>query len=128
MIPRTLTQAWYDMVMSYYEFCRHHRTYDGHCKCFVSGCNKPGLYEGGDDRYRGGMCAEHADMPGAYRDYLRGIIARAQAFLGDHCRQFNVSTIKQVIEPCRSKSLDTINVHQDGTIELVYTDGYIDRD
>lgn len=73
------------------------------------------------------MCAEHADMPRAYREYLRGIISRAQAFLGDHCHQFNVSDIKQVIEPCRSKSLDTINVYEDGAVELVYTDGYIDR-
>lgn len=114
------------MIMSYYEYCRYHRAYDGHCKCFVSGCNKPGLYEGGDARYHCGMCAEHADMPRSYRIYLRDIITKAQRYLGDNCREYNISDTKQVITPCRSKTLDTINVNVDGTVELVYTDGFID--
>lgn len=44
--------------------------YDGNIKCIVYGCNKPGLYEGGDSRCYCPMCAEHADMAGRYLYYL----------------------------------------------------------
>lgn len=35
-------------------------------KCFVRGCSNPGYYEGGDSRYRCGMCEEHAGMKSRY--------------------------------------------------------------
>ena len=49
---------------SYEEFLERNKTYSG--KCFVHGCTKPGLYEGGDSRFYCGMCEDHAKMKNKY--------------------------------------------------------------
>ena len=49
-------------VPTYEEWLRSHERYDGSCKCFIPGCDRPGLYEGGDARFTCPMCAEHAGL------------------------------------------------------------------
>ena len=40
-------------------------------KCFVAGCNKPAEFEGGDDRFRCGMCEEHSGIKDSYDIYMK---------------------------------------------------------
>lgn len=55
------------------DFHKKHKKYDGNPKCFISGCDKPGYYEGGDARFYCGMCAEHVGLPDRYLRYLKDI-------------------------------------------------------
>lgn len=41
------------------------------CKCGVYGCDKPGLYEGGDSRCWFPACEEHAYMKQRYLHYCK---------------------------------------------------------
>lgn len=60
---------------SYEEFLERNKVpkYNGN-KCFVHGCTKPGLYEGGDARFYCGMCEEHAGMKEQYIRELESIL------------------------------------------------------
>lgn len=56
-------------IMTYEDFLKSKVKYHN-TKCMVYGCNKDGLYEGGDARCWCPMCEEHADMERNYRFYL----------------------------------------------------------
>lgn len=60
---------------SYEEFLERNKVpdYNGK-KCFVLGCTKPGLYEGGDSRFYCGMCEDHADMKNKYIREMESIL------------------------------------------------------
>lgn len=58
------------MKMNYTDWLKTKVKYDGKTKCFVDGCDKPGLYEMGDARYWCGGCEEHANMKREYQWYL----------------------------------------------------------
>lgn len=59
------------MKLEYKDWLKTQEKYKG-SKCFVMGCDKEGLYEGGDVRYYCGMCEEHASMKKKYQWYLNG--------------------------------------------------------
>lgn len=69
------------LVPTYEDFLKSRVKYSGNTKCFVGGCNKPGLYEGGDARYYCGMCEEHSGMRRSYRMYLRSLVSDANYML-----------------------------------------------
>ena len=61
------------MKLKYEEWLKDEQMRDGYTgkdKCFVAGCDKPGLYEMGDYRYRCAGCEEHAGMRKRYYRYL----------------------------------------------------------
>ena len=68
-------------ILSYEEFKKSRVKYGPECKCYVGGCNEPGLYEGGDARFWCGMCEEHASLRSRYRLYLHCIISDAEKAL-----------------------------------------------
>ena len=69
------------LVPTYEEFLKSRVKYSGDTKCFVYDCDKPGLYEGGDERYYCGMCEEHSAMRTSYRMYLGALISDANYML-----------------------------------------------
>lgn len=48
------------MKLKYKEWLKTQEKYSGKNKCFVAGCDKPGLYEMGDARY---LCEVVKNMP-----------------------------------------------------------------
>lgn len=57
-------------LLKYNEWLQQYVKYTD-CECGVHGCNKPGLYEGGDSRCWFPACEEHAYMKQQYINYCK---------------------------------------------------------
>ena len=69
--------------MTYEDFEKSRRKYDGKSKCYVFDCNKPGIYEGGDSRCYCPMCEEHAGVISSYKLYLQCIIGECTSLMSE---------------------------------------------
>ena len=67
-------------LLKYEDWLKTQIKYDGSTSCFVYGCNKPALYEGGDSRFYCGMCEECASMEARYRLYLSTLHIRINEY------------------------------------------------
>lgn len=68
-------------IQTYPEFLEERKKYKDDQKCYIPGCNKPGLYEGGDARCWCPMCEKHARLKEHYVSDLKYIKRRLIARL-----------------------------------------------
>ena len=69
--------------MTYEDFLKLRRKYDGKSKCYVYDCKEAGIYEGGDSRCYCPMCEKHANMSASYKLYLHCIIGECESLISE---------------------------------------------
>ena len=62
-----------ESLMSYGDYREMNKEYDGTFKCFVHWCDNPAFYEGGDGRFKCGMCEEHVELKEQYLRYINDV-------------------------------------------------------